>query len=315
MVLPAAAWPVAGVIRDSAGNLYGTSFYNASGLEGNVYKLGSSGKYTQVCALPLSAAGTYPWPQAGVIRDSAGNLYGTTEYGGASNAGDVYKCDTHGHVDVLHSFSGGVDGGYPFGSLIRDSAGNLYGTASGSSACYQPLSGPVSIPGYGVVFKLSPSGSYSVLHRFTGGSDGGTPCAGVIRDSAGNLYGTTLYGGANDGGVVYKIDTSDSETVLYNFSEADGAYPVAGVIRDADGNLYGTTWAGGTACSVPGYGPGSCGVVYKLDSSGTETVLHSFTGTDGGNPYAGVVRDDAGNLYGATTFGGIDYGVVFKLEP
>lgn len=157
---------------------------------------------------------------------------------------------------------------------------------------------------------------YVLLHTFAGGpADGEGPDGTPILDSAGNLYGTTFYGGPDGNsslysgfGTVYKVEKSGHETVLHGFTgEPDGAWPVAGVI-DSAGNLYGTTSRGG----VGGYG-----VVYKLDSSGNETVLHTFTGeADGANPYAGVVRDKAGNLYGTADFGGkYNFAVVFKLTP
>jgi uncharacterized repeat protein (TIGR03803 family) len=147
------------------------------------------------------------------------------------------------------------------------------------------------------------------LHSFTGGADGGYPYAGVIRDSAGNLYGTTISGGAAGKGVVYKVDTSGHETVLYSFTGgADGGSPAADLIRDSAGNLYGTTAYFGSA---------NAGVVYKLDSAGNETVLYSFTGgADGGTPSGGLIRDAAGNIYGTTYSGGKESaGVVFKLKP
>jgi uncharacterized repeat protein (TIGR03803 family) len=198
---------------------------------------------------------------------------------------------------VLHRFTG-ADGHNPSedGHLIRDSAGNLYGTTSGGGAS-----------GLGVVFKLNKTGE-TVLHSFTGGADGGTPYAGLTRDSAGNLYGTTYGGGASGGGVVFKVDTTGTETVLYNFTrKPGGTNPYASLIQDSVGNLYGTTYYGGASI---------WGVVFKLDTTGTETVLYSFTGgADGAEPYAGLLRDSAGNLYGTTVFGGAsNWGVVFKLN-
>ena len=173
------------------------------------------------------------------------------------------------------------------------------------------------------MFKLDATGQETVLYAFTGGADGGQPLAGVIRDSAGNLYGTTQTGGTGSAGVVFKVDTSGQETVLYNFTGgADGGFaplyppgphisPSAGVIRDSAGNLYGTTPYGGVV-EVPG----GCGVVYKLDAAGNETVLHTFTcGADGANPQAGVILGPAGNLFGTTTSGGKNGGgVVYVLK-
>ena len=232
-------------------------------------------------------------PYAGLIRDSAGNLYGTTLLGGASGAGVVFKVDTTGTETVLHSFSGGTDGGAPQAGLIRGSAGDLYGTTVQDGAS-----------GAGVVFKLDAIGE-TVLYSFTGGADGSNPFGSLVRDSAGNLYGTTESGGASGAGVVFKLDTTGTETVLYSFTgDADGGYPYAGLIRDSAGNLYGTTSSGGASGQ---------GVVFELDTTGTETVLYSFTtGADGAFPYAGLIRNSAGNLYGTATYG---YGVVFRIQP
>jgi uncharacterized repeat protein (TIGR03803 family) len=236
---------------------------------------------------------------AHLIGDSAGNLYGTTESGGASGAGVVFKLNKTGET-VLYSFTGGADGWSPVAGLIRDSAGNLYGTTFGGGARFGES-------GSGVVFKLDTTGTETVLYSFTGGADGGSPAAGLIRDSAGNLYGTTELGGVSGAGVVFKLDTTGTETVLHSFTGPGGENPYAGLIADSAGNLYGTTYGGGASGS---------GVVFKLDTTGTETVLYSFTGgADGGSPVAGLIRDSAGNLYGTTYEGGTsDAGVVFKLE-
>ena len=288
------ALPDAGVIRDSAGNLYGTTNAGGANNGGVVYKLDSAGQETVLYSFLGGTERANPF--AGVIGDSDGNLYGTTYYGGPANMGTVYKLDAAGKETVLHTFAGGTDGGYPLAGLIRDSAGNLYGTTS-----------------EGTVYKLDASGNFSVLYGFTSGADGGRPYAGVILDSAGNLYGTTYDGGVGEWGTVFRLDTSGNLTALYSFTGADdGGLPEAGVIRDSAGNLYGTTTYGGTA---------NAGVVYKLDPAGNETVLYSFTCADDGcAPTAGVIMDPAGNLYGTTLFGGRygnghnGSGVVFKLE-
>ncbi|PYT52595.1 MAG: hypothetical protein DMG43_11255, partial [Acidobacteria bacterium] len=240
---------------------------------------------------------------AALILDKAGNLYGTTNAGGTGTCslgrigpspgcGTVFKLDTAGNETVLHSFTGS-DGSGPAASLIMDTAGNLYGTTSSG--------GSASV---GTVFKIDTSGNQTVLHSFAG-SDGSGPDAGLIMDNAGNLYGTTSSGGSASVGTVFKIDTSGNETVLYNFKGGtDGARPEAGLIMDQAGNLYGTTLAGGTGtCS---YLSSGCGTIFKLDTSGNETVLHSFTGSpgDGANPFAALILDGAGNLYGTTLAGG-----------
>src|SRR5579863_2439490 len=195
---------------------------------------------------------------------------------------------------LLYSFTGGSDGKWPYSSLIEDSAGNLYGTASaGGVNCFNPN-------GCGTVFELAPNGTFTLLHSFTDDSDGGGPLAGVIRDAAGNLYGTTNYGPGSSGwGTVFKLNSANKETVLHAFTGApDGASPSAPVVRDAAGNLYGTTQAGGA---------GNDGVVFEWNAvTGKETILHSFTGgVDGANPGAGLLPDQGGRaLYGETIQGG-----------
>jgi uncharacterized repeat protein (TIGR03803 family) len=289
--------PFAGVIQDSTGNLYGTTYYGGAAGAGVVFKLDTLGNETVLYNFTGGADGANPY--AGVILDSSGNLYGTTQSGGAFGRGVVFKLDTNGNETVLYSFTGGNDGGYPAG-VIMDRAGNLYGTT-----------GRGGTGGAGVVFKLDTIGNETVLYSFTGGNDGGVPFAGVIMDRAGNLYGTTEFGGTGGAGVVFKLDTIGNETVLHSFTGGfgggnDGAYPIASVTQDSAGNLYGTTSFGGA---------GGAGVVFKLDTIGNETVLYSFTGgNDGGVPASCVIRDAAGNLYGTTSGGGkAGAGVVFKV--
>ena len=293
--------PTGGVIRDSAGNLYGTTFHGQADVGtgyGVVYKVDTANHATVLHNFTNGADGGYPY--GGVIRDWAGNLYGTTVGGGGtSGAGVVFKIDSSGNETVLYTFTGGADGGYPYGALILDSEGNLYGTTGGGGAS-----------GAGVVFKIDTSGNETVLYTFTGGDDGGGPLGGLTRDSKGNLYGTTNGGGASNAGVVFKVDPSGHERVLYAFTGGDdGGGPLwVTLARDAAGNLFGTTIGGGAS---------GVGVVFKVDPTGHETVLHSFTGgTDGGNPYVGVIRDWNGNLYGTADIGGAsNAGVVFEIKP
>jgi uncharacterized repeat protein (TIGR03803 family) len=321
--------PMAGLISDGAGNLYGTT--QSGGILtgpcapqgcGVVFKLDSTGKETVLYTFTGGADGASP--DSALVRDGAGDLYGTTVGGGvcswpysSNGCGVVFKLNpTTGQETVLYSFTGGADGAAPQAGLFLDSAGILYGTTvlGGGDA-----SGQCQAIGCGVVFKLDPStGAYTVLYAFTGGADGGQPVGGLIQDSADNFYGTTSSGGANVSvcggfgcGVVFKLDPIGADTVLYTFTgQADGGTPVAALIRDADGNLYGTTENAGT------YG---WGVVFKLDPNGKETVLHEFTGAaDGATPRGGLISDAAGNLYGTTLQGGtgtfFTNGVVFELD-
>ncbi len=292
--------PHAVLVRDSEGNLYGTTVLGGAANYGVVFKLSSTGAETVLHGFTGGADGGYP--PAGVVADREGNLYGTARVGGASGEGAVFKVDGGCTETVLYSFTGGADGGSPEAGLIRDSEGNLYGTTAegGASGC-------------GVVFKLSPSGAETVLYAFLGTPDGQGPWAGLARDSQGDLYGTTVYGGTFNFGTVFKLDTAGTETVLYSFTGGtDGALPEAAPILDSAGNLYGTTYEGGVVAARQ-----RPGVVYELTAAGIETVLHYFRGsTSGAHPWAGLIRDSQGSLYGAAEQGGTsNMGVVFKLTP
>jgi uncharacterized repeat protein (TIGR03803 family) len=289
--------PIAGLVRGSGGALYGTTVEGGFSNLGTVFKLSKTGKATVLYKFN-SQDGSFP--DAGLFRDSAGNLYGATVKGGASDLGTVFELDANGKQTVLHSFTGGADGrfSYIYGNLVRDAAGNFYGTTLAGGSSDQ-----------GIVFKVDTTGQETVLYNFTGGSDGGYPYAGLVLDKKGNLYGTTYLGGVSGQGTVFKLSTAGKETVLYSFTGgADGGSPTAPLLRDGKGNLYSTTYYGGLSNS---------GVAFKLDPSGTETVLHSFDyASDGGYPTAPLIRDASGNLYGTTTAGGAsNHGTVFKLTP
>jgi uncharacterized repeat protein (TIGR03803 family) len=204
-------------------------------------------------------------------------------------------------LSVLYAFKGGSTGNAPVAALVIDSAKNLYGTTQ--------YGGNTSGSGFGVVFKLDANNDETVLYRFGGGADGWYPKAALVRDAEGNLYGTTMNGGAFQHGTVFRLDSGAKKTVLHSFSGgADGWSPVAPLIMDAAGDLYGTTLGSGLISPS--------GVVFKLDASGKETVLHTFTGkADGGSPVTGLIQDSTGNLYGATEYGGAHgVGTVFKID-
>jgi uncharacterized repeat protein (TIGR03803 family) len=289
------------VARDPAGNLYGATFLGQTDIDlgyGVIYKVDPAGHATVLHNFTGGADGANPYD--GVIVDSKGVVYGTALGGGASNNGVVFEIDAAGHETVLYSFTGGNDGGSPFGVLIRDQEGNFYGTTNAGGTANA-----------GVIFKLDTTGHETVLYSFSGGDDGSGPLAGLVRDAAGNFYGTTNGGGASGAGVVFKLDALGHESVLHTFSGGeDGGYPLwVTLARDAAGNLYGTTAGGGNASGD--------GVVFKIDPSGHETLLHTFTGgDDGGNPYTGVILGPEGRLYGTTAFGGqSDVGVIFEIAP
>jgi uncharacterized repeat protein (TIGR03803 family) len=328
--------------RDNAGNLYGATGGGGSyrvcfnhqcmpgcqGLGcGTIFKLDTMGNETALHNF-TGADGRDPSVS---LQDSAGNFYGTTFLGGSTacpgGCGVIFKLDTTGKQTVLHSFGGRAGGWYPSGDLVRDAEGNLYGvTVSGGDLACQGIEGKGT--GCGVVFKLDTTSRETVLHTFKG-ADGASPTAGLVQDNLGNLYGTTVAGGqlacpSGDPalvgcGVIFKLDTTGKETVLHRFTGGTGGgYPTS-LLRDAAGDLYGMTHSGGsTAC------PGGCGVIFKLDTTGKETVVHSFTGTDGRGPFGSLLRDATGNLYGATSYGGqltcprlpsgTGCGVIFKLD-
>jgi uncharacterized repeat protein (TIGR03803 family) len=313
------AMPEAALIRDGAGYLYGTTSsggYYPTG-QGIVFRIAPDGTETvlhRFCSLNNCTDGSDP--DGAMVRDGAGNLYGTTYSGGANDsAGTVFRLASDGTYTVLHNFcstSACSDGYAPVGDLIRDRSGNLDGTTYIGGA----YNG-------GVVFKLAPDGTETVLHSFcsrTNCADGNELYGGVIRDGAGNLYGTTYIGGADNAGVVFKLAPDGTETVLHNFCSlancADGGYPQDSMILDGStGDLYGTTEFGGSGglnCDARS----SCGVVFEISPNGAETVLHSFDDEDGGNPLGSLFKDRSGYIYGTTFSGGKNNnGVVFKLSP
>ncbi|MBZ5600047.1 MAG: hypothetical protein LAN83_17190 [Acidobacteriia bacterium] len=295
--------PFAGVTRDAAGNLYGNTAdggmtgKNCQGYGcGMIFKLDQAGTETVLYTFTGGADGGAPF--GSLIRDAAGNLYGTTSL--SSSFGAVFKLDSASTYTVLYSFTGGADGAEPDEGLIRDAAGNLYGVTFG---------GGDLICSCGVVFKLDSAGTETVLHSFTGGSDGEGPLGRLLRDGSGNLYGTTGFGGTYSGGTIFKLDPTGTETVLHSFNPAtEGHEPAGTLVRDAAGNLYGVTLTG----PVHIYG-----MVYKLDTAGTLTILHSFSGKrDGETPEGGLLRSASGTLYGTTVSGGSHMmGTIFKLTP
>jgi uncharacterized repeat protein (TIGR03803 family) len=271
------AWPVhERLLVDSAGSFYGTTEAGGdlncsptSGLGcGVVFRLDADGTYTVLHAFKGNATDGYA-PEAGVVQDASGNLFGETPYGGANGQGTVYRVTASGKENVLHAFTGGADGGYPAGGeLVMDAAGGLYGTASQGgnlSAC-----GGV---GCGVVFSMTGRGTEKVLYAFqnglNGSTDGAYPREGVVLDAGGNIFGTAQGGGTGDFGMVFELHKSSSgnfvERVLYDFTDgADGAYPTGeNLIVGPTGALYGVTERGGDANCLQG-GSEGCGVVFKL---------------------------------------------------
>jgi|SRR5208282_136626 len=343
-------FPQSNVLQDWQGNLYGVALFGGNltatnciddGGCGTLFKLDKKGNFTVLYTFTGGADGNIP---QGLNMDWAGDLYGITLNGGdlkcpiaetPPGCGVVYKVDTSGKFTVLHTFTGGADGGVPNDYLTLDLAGNIYGVTfvGGNTA-------DCSESGCGTVFKLDQKGKLTTLHTFTG-TDGAEPEGPLVLDLWGNLYGATTNGGdltcnaPNGCGVVYKLTTAGKYSLLHTFTGTpDGAEPPMGLIGDLFGNLYGVTEQGGNSADCTwGIGftppnPPGCGTVFKLDAWGHETVLYSFTGSvDGAYPGSTPIMDWQGNLYGNTLYGG-DFGcfnegifaaegcgVVYKLSP
>jgi uncharacterized repeat protein (TIGR03803 family) len=302
--------PESDLVFDTSGNLWGATTKGGSKGVGGVFELtGSSGKWTEKVVHDFSGPDGSS-PDGHLAFDASGNLYGVTSAGGAKSDGAVYELSSSSSKwseKVIHSFNGG-DGSAPWGGLVADSSGNLYGTTSASGLHAQ-----------GTVFELSQTNgkwSEKVLYSFDATTgDGGAPYGNLTFDSSGNLYGTTSKGGANGVGTVFELVTNGkggwTESILYSFNNngTDGSTPYGGVLFDSAGNIWGTTSAGGA------HGDGT---IFELatGTSWTESVAYSFNGASGSTPYAGLIKDSSGNLYGVTFAGGANSkGVVFEYTP
>jgi uncharacterized repeat protein (TIGR03803 family) len=307
------AEPVAGLVQGNDGYFYGTTESGGntnqafgSGLgtvfqfstDGGLTTLHSFGAVTNASGDPLDGA----YPEAGLVQDSNGYLYGTTSGGGTTGSGTVFKITTGGALTSLYSFTGRDDGLEPNG-LALGSNGSFYGTTQSGGT-----------NDYGAIFQISASGELTSLYSFTGGNDGASPVAGLAQGSDGDFYGTAEYGGnTNLGsgaglGTVFQISTNGALTSLYSFTaDIDGANPMAGLVQGSDGYFYGTTENGGMNDS---------GTVFQISSGGALTSLYSFTGgDDGAAPVAGLVQGSDGNFYGTTENGGTnDSGTVFQIS-
>ncbi|MBU6296225.1 MAG: PEP-CTERM sorting domain-containing protein [Planctomycetes bacterium] len=308
--------PQAGVIIDSAGNIFGTTAGGGANGRGTVYRLSDNGAggYAHTILFNFTnTPATGRAPAATLMADANGHLYGTTTLGGASPAiGNVFRLANDGAGNythsTLHSFTVPTAGTGRRSSLIVDAGGNLYGTTEigGSSAG-------------GTVYRLANNGAggynYAALANFGGPSGGRQPASGLIADAAGSLYGVTFAGGTFNNGTVFKVSDNGAggytTTILHNFNHTNGGSPLGGLIADAVGNLFGTTYGGG--------GEFAPGTVFRLSDNGaggyTHTVLYTFGGSNGIKPYGDLIADDEGNLYGMTQFGGAnDSGTIFRIS-
>ncbi len=287
------------LIQGRDGNFYGTTRDGGANLNyGTVYQLTPAGVETVLWSFGAVGDGSYP--ETGVIYGADDNLYGTTFSGGANIGGTVFRVTSAGAETVLWSFDYVSTSVGPNARLVQGSDGNFYGSTAGSG----PSDG-------GSIFRITPSGVYTVLWTFGTGQDGLYPSGRLMQASDGNLYGTTISGGTHSGGTVYKLTPGGVETVLWNFGgPGDGQSPEAGVIQGMDGNFYGTTGSGGPIC---------CGTVFRLTPAGVENVLWGFgpsnvVGSGGAQPIGDLLQGTDGSLYGTTYGGGTAaLGTVYKV--
>lgn len=322
--MPDGSYPIASLQRDAKGNLYGSTFQGGIDDFGTVFKIAKNGNETVLFSFNT---GDGAFPSQPMIQDASGNFYGVA-LEGTGGSGVVFKLSPSGKETVLYSFQGGLfnkNPKDPQGGLLMDQAGNLYGTtiSGGDSSC--ATQGNVYC---GTVYKLAKNGKLTILHSFKGGPEGAAPSGSLLKDNAGNFYGTAFAGGdpnctvlSAGCGVVFKLDPAGKETVVHRFTgKADGAGPAGSLFMDSAGNLYGAAGYGGEfggQCGVVGQDFG-CGTIFKIDTGGKFSVLHSFNndGTEGLNPNGALVSDPEGNLYGTTQVSGSDGigGTVFKVS-
>ena len=292
------ATPYGGLTLGTDGNFYGTAYAGGLNNVGTIFKITPTGTLTVLYNFKNGTDGAGPW--AAPIQGSDGNFYGTTVFAGAYGLGALYKLTPSGVLTTLHSFNGS-QGAYPYGPLMQASNGSFYGQAS---------SGGNTSNAVGVVYEITPSGSYTVLYNFDG-PHGASPYSPLIQGSDGNLYGTTQQGGSDLNGVIFKITTAGALTVLHSFGSVtnDGLQPYGGLVLGNDGNFYGTTSEGGP---VNDYG-----VAFKITPAGAYTILDDFqsSGVDGIQPNATILEHTNGILYGDAYQGGTgSYGTVFSLK-
>jgi uncharacterized repeat protein (TIGR03803 family) len=307
-------YPESGVIQGVDGNFYGTTQaggtatacadYQIPGC-GAIFKITPSGTFTTLHSFQLTDGAV---PARKLVQGSDGNFYGATGNGGANGDGTVFKITPSGVLTTLHSFDG-IDGAGPTTGLVQGSDGNFYGTAG---------EGPANAEG--IVYKITPSGTLTMLHAFDG-TDGSFPNA-LVQGSNGNFYGTTIEGGTGESpdhtpsGTVFEITPSGTLTTLFNFDNNNNQNPggpqLGALVQASDGNFYGLTVEGG---SGGGCGTAGCGTLYKITPSGTLTVVYSIPGPPAnGLPNAGLIQGTNGDFYGATGFGGLDYGTIYSLS-
>ena len=287
--------PTGGLLLASDGNFYGTTAFGGRYNSGTVIRMTSAGAIKGLATFngPNGAS-----PQSALIEASDGAFYGTTVVGGTSGKGTIFRVTASGILMSLYSFTGGGDGSNPRSALVIGTDGNFYGTASGGGAS-----------AVGTVFRLTPGGTFTLLHSFQNLSSDGSYPNGLTLGNDGNFYGTTYRGGPSFGGTVFQITPSGALTLLYSFSgTSDGGNPDTALTLAKDGNFYGTT---------VGVGFGNFGTVFKISPAGALSTLHSFAGgSDGAYVAAPLIQASDGNFYGISSLGGKGAdGTIFRMTP
>ena len=288
--------PESGLALNTDGSLYGmTDLGGTSGI-GTVFRITPAGMLSTLYSFD-NTIGSEPLDT--LTRASNANFYGFTQTGGPTGYGAIFEVTPTGVPSLIQSFNGTDGTGDASGGLIQGLDGNFYGVSPNGNGSQ------------GTVFSMTSAGVINVLHTFTGNPDGSGPAGTLVQGSDGNFYGTTRSGGMNDQGTVFKITPGGVLTILYNFCMVngcvDGFDPVAGLIQGTDGNFYGTTLGGGTGTSP--------GTVFQITAGGVLKTLHSFNGSDGTEPFAGLVQHTNGAFYGTTNAGGTNgLGTVFSVS-
>lgn len=292
------AKPYGSLIQTPNGLLYGTTWQGGISNLGTVFRVSTNGAFSSLISF---TNGNGAQPSARLTLGSDGLLYGTTQFGGVSNQGTVFKATTNGVLTTLTSFSV-TNGANPYAEIVQGFDGNFYGTTvDGGSA------------NFGTVFRITTNGILTTLVSF-GGTNGAKPYGGLVQHTNGFLYGTTAYGGSSDNGTLYRVSTNGVLTTLYSFTGAgDGANPWSALLLGKDGYFYGTTILGGDLGSIPR------GTLFQFTTNASLASLYSYSfdsSTNGISPYAPLIQDQSGNLYGTTYSGGAGLrGTAFRLKP
>jgi uncharacterized repeat protein (TIGR03803 family) len=297
-------YPESGMVLGTDGSFYGTTVQggglsDVSGCSGSptgtIFRITQAGDYSILHTFPTNCSQGIE-PVATLVQGTDGNFYGATTAGGAHGCGTVFRITPSGVLTKLYSFPAVPYCDNPFGTLVQGTDGNFYGTTRGGGKF-----------GEGTVYRITPEGSYTLLHSFTASTiipyDGQYPNAGLVQGTDGNFYGATELGGANDGGTVFRITPSGKETILYSLggTASPGSWVDAPLIQATDGNFYGVTVRGEGSCFD------GCGTIFKITPAGKLTTLYSFHGHDGSHPTGGLVQYTDGSFYGMTSQGGSGY--------